>query len=1104
MNSAKQLMLGGLMALTAGASSASTFVGDRTDFRDETIYFAMTTRFYDGDPKNNVCGWDHQNVQIANNDPDWRGDFKGLIDKLDYIKALGFTAVWITPIVQNCSGTDFHGYHAMDFSTVDLRYESRTNWGSEKDVKFQDLIDAAHAKGMKIILDIVLNHTGNFGEAHFAELFYRSQDIRNQASVSASIIPNYDKLPSNYNELDGDSQYAARFPYLKNTDGTNKDNHNYWHHLATAWNWDYPSRWWGQIAGDCVDLNTENPAVSKYLVECYGKFIEMGVDGFRIDTTGHISRLTFNTSFIPQFVELGEKYKNKRLNGAPFFMFGECCARFSEPTYRDQHNLSSYFYTWKSPEASVKAWNWDETYWDGIEILEGNDNIYGNMQLCIDEPSVARESDNVFMKNGAWHEPDYSDYSNFSIIDFPMHYNFNNAGAAVSVAKKGDHFYNDASFNVVYVDSHDYCPGPNDGTRFNGGTAQWAENLSLMFSFRGIPCIYYGSEVEFQAGKRVDAGGTDMPVKESGRAYFGHYIEGSVNTTDFGEYTDATGNMKTTLNGDLAQHVRRLNQIRAAVPALRKGQYTWDGCSANGGWAFKRAYKDSYALVAINGGATFTNVPAGTYTDIVTGKTYNGGGSITVDAPQNQGQLRVLVKDWKGGKVGEDGKFIYDTAPVAHGGNPSFTDPGTTEYYTEDDAVGAPSVTFSPAGGAFKTETQTVTVSLNESATSGWYQVAGQAKATLTVGSTGTFTIGENMAFGQSIQVMWGATADGGEEYTGTVTYKKVDPNAVIIIYVKAPSSFNLYAWCKDASGKNVEPNGAWPGKELTDTKEINGENYYYFTFDDTDSANFIFNKNGNQTANIEGVTEESFYEYDCNSTFTKLDNVVVTPEPGVKLSPNGGTFVDNVTVTATANSNTTSAWYKIGNGAQVSFTGTTTFTLGNDMNVGDNVTVTWSATGAEGTKTGSATFTKIEEPDGITVYYDNSNTQWPTVYIYHWTVDEVKWPGTPMTHVVDNIYSYVIPTGSISMIFNNGNGHQSVDVDKIINNHLYKGTLGGDKVSVSDMGEYTPSAVEEVEAAMFDDEPVYFNLQGIQVQNPAHGFYIKKVGNKVSKVYIP
>ena len=116
--------------LMCNAASALAMERERVDFRDETIYFAMTTRFYDGDPKNNVCGWDRQNVQIANNDPDWRGDFKGLIEKLDYIKALGFSAIWITPVVQNASGTDFHGYHAMDMSSVDLRYESRKEWGS--------------------------------------------------------------------------------------------------------------------------------------------------------------------------------------------------------------------------------------------------------------------------------------------------------------------------------------------------------------------------------------------------------------------------------------------------------------------------------------------------------------------------------------------------------------------------------------------------------------------------------------------------------------------------------------------------------------------------------------------------------------------------------------------------------------------------------------------------------------------------------------------------------------------------------------------------------------------------------------------------------------
>ncbi len=848
-------------------NTAAAFEGERSDFRDETIYFVMTTRFYDGDPQNNVLCWDNQQAQIADRDPAWRGDFKGLIDKLDYIKALGFTAIWITPVVQNSSGYDYHGYHAMDLTKVDLRYESRKAQGSDEDISFQNLIDAAHAKGMKIILDIVLNHTGNFGEATLCEMFKRDSRICNQASPETSLIVNEEILGSDYNDLSDGEQYQRRLALMKNTQG-NKDVHNYWHHVGNNWNWDYPSRWWGQIAGDCVDLNTENQAVSDYLVKCYGEFIKMGVDGFRIDTTGHISRLTFNKSFIPQFIALGEQYKDKRLNGCPFYMFGEVCSRYSQVTYRDQPNLSSYFYTWESPQSSLDAWNTDATWWDNQVVPEGAEPL-GNMLLCLEEPSETRESNNVFMLNGAWHEPDYSAASGFNVIDFPMHYNFNNASSAINIAKQGDKLYNDASFNVVYVDSHDYCPGPNDGIRFNGGTAQWAENLSLMFTFRGIPCIYYGSEVEFQKGKVIDKG-PNIAMSQTGRAYFGHYLEGEVSASDFGSYT-ASGNVATTLNADLAQHIIRLNQIRAAVPALRKGQYTFEGCSAKGGWAFKRAYKDSYALVAINGGATFTGVPSGSYTDIVTGEVYQSTGTLTVNAPTNQGQLRVLVKDWTGGKVGEDGKFIYTNSAVAKGGNVIFSDPGAEFFYTADDAIGTPSVEFSPAGCSFRSETLPITASLNDAAISGWYQVEGESKVVLSSGTTSTFTIGEGLAYGSTININWEATDSENQSCSGTVTYTKVDPDAAITIYVKAPSAPNLYAWT-NVGGKTTELCGSWPGTRLSDIMQIGDEEYYYHTFADVESINIIFNNNGSQTADITGITQDKYFSYDGAQTYSEVN----------------------------------------------------------------------------------------------------------------------------------------------------------------------------------------------------------------------------------------
>lgn len=660
------------LLLAQGVSAAIPYTS-RTDFRDEQIYFVMTTRFYNGDPSNDTQCWDGQTKNVG--DPAWRGDFKGLIEKLDYIKALGFTAVWITPVVTNGSGYDYHGYHALNFSEVDKRYES-------EDVKFQDLIDAAHARGMKIILDIVLNHTGNFGEENLCKLFTRDWDA-DQSQIDECMVPytqkDGGKLPDDYLSLAGGLQYAARLAQMKNTDGKNNDKNNYWHHFG-SFNWDDDTRWWAQIAGDCVDLNTENQYVANYLVRCYGEFIKMGVDGFRIDTSGHISRLTFNKNFIPQFEALAEQYKAKR-NGGDFFMFGEVCARDRNVTYRNRDNLSPYFYTWK--ETKDYAWDTSETSWNGIVVPEGSKGKHTNVtsvdQHAKDytgEHSDSRTSTNAFLNGNAYHTPDYSQASGFSVIDFPMHWNFRSAQEAWGV-KSGDKYYNDATWNVVYVDSHDYAPdGAPEGQRFSLDQATWAENLALMFTFRGIPCIYYGSEIEFKKGQLIDKG-TEIALKESGRAYFGGYLSGYVETSDFGEYNEACGNMAQTLQHPLARHIRRLAKIRLSVPALRKGQYSTDGCS--GSFAFKRRYTDattdSYALVTISGNATFTGIENGTYIDCVTGdvKTVTNG-SLTASC-SGKGNMRVYVlstaKTPAPGKIGTDGNYLYGSS-TANIGDPTW------------------------------------------------------------------------------------------------------------------------------------------------------------------------------------------------------------------------------------------------------------------------------------------------------------------------------------------------------------------------------------------------------------------------------------------------
>ena len=511
--------------------------------------------------------------------------------------------------------------------------------------------------------------------------------------------------------------------------------------------------------------------------------------------------------------------------------------------------------------------------------------------------------------------------------------------------------------------------------------------------------------------------------------------------------------MAASLNHDVAQHLIRLNKIRQAVPALRKGQWTDEGCTpAKGGIAFKRAYKDSYALVALNGGATFTDCPAGTYTDLVTGKTYTGS-TITVDAPNNQGQVRVLVKDWTGGKLIDDGAFIYETA-AQHKGDQTYDgneEAGTT--WVDEAPLPPVSVSLSPAGGNFRTNTVTVTAEVSEDATSAWYQIEGQDKVDLTPGKSVTFTIGEDMNFKDTKTVTWSVTNSEGKEKTGKVTYTKVDPNASIVIMVKADKAPYIHAWTPGVGGKNLT--GAWPGKVMKGPEEIDGAKYWTYDFDNVESFNVILNNgSGAQSGDITGITSDTYLEYDGGKSAKKISAPAnSTAAAKVAFSPNGGEFEKSITVTATLSSNAKSGWYKIGDGAQVNLTPgkAATFTLGADMMEGESKTVTWSATNADGTtKTGSSTFNKIKEvviptPTGIFAYF-LAPSDWSQVDCWAWsdtdnfTGGEGHWPGVACTKTGEKKngmdvwmwkYDGDLTSTPTKIIFNNANnGQQTKDLE--------------------------------------------------------------------------
>ncbi|MDE6558936.1 MAG: starch-binding protein, partial [Muribaculaceae bacterium] len=709
-------------------------------------------------------------------------------------------------------------------------------------------------------------------------------------------------------------QYGTRLAMMKNSDFTNRDKHNYWHHKAW-FDWDDPSRWWGQIAGDCVDLNTEHPAVTNYLVDCYSRFIKMGVDGFRIDTAGHIPRLSFNKMFLPQFMAAAESAEAKAKRGnTPFFMYGEVCARSMEVIYRgDNYNCSPCYYTWK--ESKDYAWDMDPKSWDSVVAIptkdeqsqdyftvSGHTNWDSVLKSAADDKghsaSILRHSTNHKLNGNEYHTPDYSAHSGLNVIDFAMHWNFNSALGAYGVHSQDD-LYNDATYNVVYVDSHDYAPDSN--YRFMGSQETWAENLSLMFTFRGIPCIYYGSEVEFQKGKDIDKGAI-LALKDTGRAYFGGYIEGDVKVSDFAEYTGATGNMASTLSYPLAKHIQRLNKIRAAVPALRKGQYSTDGCS--GKMAFKRRYTDSktdsYVLVTISGDATFTGVLNGTYVDAITGDVQNvTDGKLTAKC-SGKGNLRVYVlntqKTKSPGKVGVDGKYLHGGTPV----NESWV-AWPDETMPEETLTQKPNSVTPTPGGNREEPAEVIKPAMAEGEQAvffeheSWNPVNAWIWTSSTNYTGGTWP-GQAMTYLGNNVYKWtytgsGKIADGakvifsnagndqvtkdgfpfvnGGYYTaaglkttiegaGEIEDDPVVPGKeTTYTYYYDDSetnwgSVNAYFWDRDNTDA-TKMLGAWPGKTMT--KQNDGLFAVSFTSDiNFGNPMIIFNHNGEQTADLEAV----------------------------------------------------------------------------------------------------------------------------------------------------------------------------------------------------------------------------------------------------------
>lgn len=239
------------------------------DWRDQVIYFVMIDRFEDGDPRNNNQG--EGEFDPADNARYSGGDIKGVTRRLDYIRGLGATAVWITPPVahqwwnQATRYGGYHGYWAEDFKRVDAHF------GTLRD--YRDLSRALHGAGMYLIQDVVVNHTANY--------FGYAAGTERAGDPAAGFVLH----PATANKT-----APTREPFSWN------DARNPRHRAAGIYHWtpditDFSDRRQElnyQLQG-LDDLDTENPLVRDALRDAYGYWIrEAGVDAFRVDTAFYV------------------------------------------------------------------------------------------------------------------------------------------------------------------------------------------------------------------------------------------------------------------------------------------------------------------------------------------------------------------------------------------------------------------------------------------------------------------------------------------------------------------------------------------------------------------------------------------------------------------------------------------------------------------------------------------------------------------------------------------------------------------------------------------------------------------------------------------------
>ncbi|HEV2694784.1 MAG TPA: alpha-amylase family glycosyl hydrolase [Verrucomicrobiae bacterium] len=465
----------------------------------QNIYQLLTDRFFNGDPSNdNVDGnYDpagHGGTSVHG------GDFKGVEQKLDYIKSLGATAIWISPVVLNVRG-EFHGYDARDFYKVD------PHWGTMADL--QHLVKAAHARGILVIDDIVVNHGGNLIDS--ADPGY----------------PAFKYPPDGYHMRfhNPAKQYAPPF----DLNATNPAITNLFHNNGFIQDYEDTNQLELGELSSLDDLRTETPYVREQMKKIYEFWIEQaGFDGFRIDTVKHVE-MGFWEEWCPAIREFAATHGKTN-----FFMFGEV-------PHQSDVKCGSYTGTMGSTNGPFKL---------------------------------------------------------DSVLDYTLYFKVDSlfAAATSSTRQIAEHYravatdYDQAAQGqlVTFLDNHDQ-------PRFlslKGATVDRLKvALIFLYTTRGIPCLYAGTEQAFDGAKDP----WDREDMFAGQFEWGPSLGDNFNMTH-----------------PLYQLTAKLNNFRRLYPALETGVQSnlWNNQQGPGMFAYTRQLGTQSVFVVFNTATTNRTLPA--------------------------------------------------------------------------------------------------------------------------------------------------------------------------------------------------------------------------------------------------------------------------------------------------------------------------------------------------------------------------------------------------------------------------------------------------------------------------------------------------------------